>query len=348
MVAGGRSTRAWPYLRSAQPKSLADIDGRPFLEIQLARLAELGATRVHLCLGVGAEMIIDAVATMGTRAGRYAAMPIVTYTVEDRPLGVVGAVRHAMAHDHLTRLWRSARMLRIPVTEAMIDSLRVGTVALARALGGRAHLYLRPTVYIDSGRYGFRPETTRVGSFVAGFPVDRPEPGTGLRCLVSSWRRESDLTMPPRIKSGGAYNSFRLPLIEASQRGFDDAILLDEHGLVSEATGAAVFLVRDRRLITPDLASGVLESITRRKVMELAPELGYEGHERRVSRSELYVADEVFLAGTLCEVQAVTDVDGLLIGSGRPGPATMRLAAVYLSICEGNSADRRDWFTPCQ
>jgi branched-chain amino acid aminotransferase len=247
---------------------------------------------------------------------------------------------------HLKRLYESARIMRLPVdTDA--STLTRAIYDLIAALGHDEHLYVRPTLYVDSGRYAASGRDVVCGAYIVAFPVPRAQATLmGARCCVSTWRRASDLTMPPRAKAGAAYQAFRLPLIEAQQRGFDDAILLNDRGTVAEATGAAVFIVRDGDIITPPATSGILESITRRLVIDLLrTEYGRSVIEREIDRTELYVADEIFMCGTLAEVQPVVEIDDLVVGGGAPGPVTTAVRDRYQAHCESPVGDRPTWLT---
>lgn len=249
-----------------------------------------------------------------------------------------GHGRHAVvyAERHLARLDQSARLLRFPADDAAehIAQLRRGIPELVRALAHEGDLYLRPTLYIDEGRYGWRPGHVRLGSYIAGHPTG-PRPSAPMNCVVSSWRRTPDQAISPLIKVGAAYQAFRLPRIEAEMAGADEAILLNTNDTVAETGGAAVFLVRDGQAITPPLADGVLDSITRKAVIGLLrSRLGVPVVERSVPRTELYTADEAFVCGTLDEIRIVGTIDGLPIGSGTPtvAPAVRDL---YLAVCSG-------------
>ena len=250
--------------------------------------------------------------------------------------------------EHMSRMVQSARVMRIPCVPDDFNAIRRGIFELILRLDFREHYYVRPTLYIEAGRYGFRPGDVRLGAYVVAFPVPRPkETTTGARVCVSSWRRLSDTTLPPRVKAGASYMSFRLPIAEAKERGLNDAILLNERDKVAETTAATVFLVRGNEVITPPVTAGILESITRKKAIELlTTEFGLEVVERDVDRTELYVADEIFSCGTLSEIQPIVEVDGLVVGSGQPGPITRRVRDRYFEICESGSQAPYGWLTP--
>ncbi len=246
--------------------------------------------------------------------------------------------RHALVHldRHLQRLLQSARLMRIPADDAQehIARMRDGLPSLVSALGHCGDLYLRPTLYIDEGRYGWRPGQVRLGSYIAGYPTGTRPPET-ITCVVSTWRRTPDLAISPLIKVGAAYQAFRLPRIEAALAGADEAILLNTRDTVAETGGAAVFLVREGTVITPPLADGVLDSITRRTVIELLrSRLNVPVVERAIPRTEIYTADEAFLCGTLDEVRIIAEVDRMPIGDG-DWPVAQSVRRLYLAICSG-------------
>ncbi|MFJ9085808.1 aminotransferase class IV [Streptomyces sp. NPDC102384] len=245
---------------------------------------------------------------------------------------------HAMLYwdRHLDRLRQSARLLRFPAADAESHIARMydGAASFVRALNQQEDLYLRPTLYIDEGRYGWKQGQVRLGSYIAAYPTG-PSPSETVACIVSSWRRTPDPSISPLIKVGAAYLAFRLPRIEAQQAGADEAILLNTNDTVAETGGAAVFLVRDGVAVTPPLADGVLDSITRRTVIHLLrSSLDIPVIERSIPRTELYTADEAFLCGTLDEVRSISSIDDLPIGSGQRlvGQAVRNL---YLAMCSG-------------
>lgn len=241
--------------------------------------------------------------------------------------------------QHLERLMESARILRLGhdfTPETFMDGLH----SLLKALPFREDLYVRPTIYAEHGRYGLPGEDTRTGMYIVAFRVPSGlDEVARIRCCVSSWRRTSDLDVPPRVKSGASYQQFRLPKIEAARSGCDDAILLNARGTVAELTGAALFIVRKGALVSPPAAAGTLESLTRELVVTLARRSGMEFIEREVERTELYVASEVFATGSLLEIAAVTEIDGQRVGDGAPGQMTRNLAERYRRIARRQDSD---------
>jgi branched-chain amino acid aminotransferase len=253
--------------------------------------------------------------------------------------------RHYFLHlgPHLARMHRSARLTGIPLE--LSDERFAGMLSeLVAALRYREDVYVRPTAYLRSGRYQADADRLAAGFFMPVFPSPRdPSIRTGIRCLVSSWRRADDETAPPRMKAAANYHNLRLARLEASAHGFDDAILLTGSGKVAETGGAAVFVVRDGVASTPRGTDSVLESITRDSAIALLGELGVPVREREVDRTELYIADEVFLTGTLCEITPVTAVDRFALPA--PGPVTSLLQERYLAACRSGREDGRGWLT---
>ncbi len=169
----------------------------------------------------------------------------------------------------------------------------------------------------------------------------------GVSACVSSWRRISDDTVPPRLKAGANYQNSRLAQTEAKVNGYDTAIILNQRGTVAEGPGACLMMVRDGKLVTPPVTAGILESITRTTLMDLAArELGMEVVEREIDRTELYVAEEVFMCGSGLEVLPITSVDRIAVGDGARGSLTKRIQDVYFAAARGELPAYRRWLTP--
>jgi branched-chain amino acid aminotransferase len=249
--------------------------------------------------------------------------------------------------EHLRRLAQSAKLLRFPTTTTDTE-LCDGMAQLLHALDFREHVYLRPTLYLDDARgQGAGAIDVSTGAYVVCFQAPRPAGTAGIRCGVSSWRRPSDLTLSPRIKSGAGFLSLRLARVEAAERGFDDVIMLNERGTVAEATGANVVIVRSGVAITPPVTVGLLEGVTRARLLQLLPgALDTQVVEREIGRSELYAADEIFLCSTLHEIRPVVQIDGFQVGNGAPGPVTSLVRDYYLQQCEAGPGASPGWLQP--
>lgn len=246
--------------------------------------------------------------------------------------------------EHLVRLDQGMKFMRFddPPTR---DALRQGVLDSIRANEPDEDCYIRLQVQIESR--GSMATTGPVGWVCAAIPRERSaKRETGLAACVSSWTRIADNTMPARIKATANYHAGRIATLQARADGYDMPILLTRDGKVSETAGACLFLVRDGVVITPARDSDILESVTRDTVLRLAAENGMAVQERRADRTELYVADEVFLCGTGQELQPITTVDRLPVGSGRPGPLTMQLQAAYEAVVRGTTDAHAEWRTP--
>jgi len=246
--------------------------------------------------------------------------------------------------DHTDRLLQSMKLLRFEpgfggseINEMTLELLRRNEV--------RAAAHIRTTAYLD----GMGEQQAKGPVSYSISAIEKPRASRtekGIRCQVSSWMRMADNVMPPRVKCGGNYVNGRLARYQAIQDGYDEAIILNTLGKVAEGPGTCIFFVRRGRLVTPDLASGILESITRETVLTLAAELEIETSERMVDRTELYAADEVFMVGSAAELVPVVDIDGVVIGDGRRGPVTARLQQAYFDAVTGVGTPRDGWLTP--
>ena len=250
--------------------------------------------------------------------------------------------------EHLERLARSMKMVRLDL-HYPVDELSETILDLLRANEVREDTYIRPLAYsADTSGKRF----AQLGHQAALLINTSPMPshllsGTTQTAKVSSWRRVSDETMPPRIKNLSNYRNGQLAGMEARLDGYDTAFLINAGGTVAEAPGACVMLVRDGRLITPDVTSSILESITRDALMVLAREvLGLEVVERQVDRTELYLADEVFTCGTAAEITPIVGVDKYDVGSGEIGPVTRELEQVFHDVLRGREERYAGWRTP--
>jgi branched-chain amino acid aminotransferase len=255
--------------------------------------------------------------------------------------------------EHFQRLERSARILRIRLPLS-VDDLCAASTEVVRRNGFRQDTYIRPIAFKSSEEIGVRLHDLRdsfgiyatpFGDYIAakqGYDVNH-----GIKCMVSSWRRIDDNVAPARAKVTGIYVNSALAKTEAMENGFDEAIVLTQEGHVSEGSAENIFLVRDRTFITPAVTENILEGITRATLAQLVrEEMGLSVVERPVDRTELYIADEVFLCGTGVQLSPVTSIDRRPVGDGGIGPLTARLQRLYFDVVRGRLPKYRDWVTP--
>ena len=247
--------------------------------------------------------------------------------------------------DHLRRLGSSAKVMRIAHTYDHAD-LTQQLLALLRKNEARESAHMRIHVYVDGD--GYMSAEGPAGMFMSC--VFRPTTRlarTGCRAQVSSWTRIGDNASPPRIKSTANYFNGRLASMQAKHDGYDTAILLTASGTVAEGPGACLFMVRDGEVVTPDIASDLLESITRDTIIRGCPDwIDRDVVARPIGRTELYAADEVFFCGTGQEVLPVVDIDGHAIGRGGVGPLTRTIQSRYFDLATGRDASHPVWRTP--
>ena len=248
-------------------------------------------------------------------------------------------------HDHVRRLFESAKMLRmeIPYThDEIYEAIR--TTIKANKLES---CYVRPVVYRGVGPAGVNPLGNPVNVFIAVWEWGKylgPEAiNEGVDVCVSSFRRMAPDTHLPMGKVAGNYVNSQYAKMEAILNGFVEGILLDTAGNISEGSGENIFIVRDERVYTPQYGNTVLGGITRNCAMRLAQELGYEVVEQSVPREFLYIADEAFFTGSAAEVTPIRSVDRLPVGKGSRGPITEKIQSAFFDILEGRADDRFGW-----
>ncbi len=249
--------------------------------------------------------------------------------------------------DHYRRITASAKILHIDLghnVDEMVDITR----RLVEMSGYREDLYVRPIGYKSSEIVGVRLHDLEDDLIIFVSPFG-PYLDTekGIRCQTSSWRRVDDTSIPARAKVTGLYVNSALAKTEAQMNGFDEAIMLNQDGHVSEGSGENILMLRHGRLITPARHDNILEGITLSTVSQLArDELGLEVIERTIDRTELYIADEVMMTGTAAHVSAVIEVDRRTVGSGQPGPVTRKLQKTYFDVITGRHPKYASWCTP--
>jgi branched-chain amino acid aminotransferase len=293
--------------------------------------------------------------------GRFVDDADATVSVRSRALnyglGCFGGIRGYLADDgkqvfifrldqHVERLDVSARMLCMQLT---VEPARLKEIVVELVRKNEVHhdVYVRPMVISGSNELSPILKAEDSSLIVYSLPLKRYIDKEAIAVCVSSWRRVADNAIPARAKPTAAYLNSALARREATDNGFDEAILLTEHGTVSEGSAEHVFIVRGDKLVSPPSTEDNLEGITRRTLIQLAAEdLGLAFEERPIARTELYVASEMFLCGTGAEVTPVASVDRRPLGSGKPGPITARIKKHFNDVVRGRVAHRRSWLTP--
>ncbi len=248
--------------------------------------------------------------------------------------------------EHYERWKQNCGILRIAVPPSPVELCAI-SIELIRRNGLRTNVYIRPIAYKSAERVGVACDDQDAFALVALPFGDYLPTGRGLRAGVSSWRRIDDNAIPARAKICGAYVNSALASDEARRCGFDEAILLNESGHVTEGATCNLFMARKGKLITPAVTENVLEGITRDSVMELARrELGLEVEERPIDRSELYVCDELFLTGTAVGVAPVVEVDHRPVKDGAIGAVTRAMGQLYFDATRGHLQTYWNWLMP--
>jgi len=250
--------------------------------------------------------------------------------------------------DHLRRLEQSAELYYLSLRRSR-EELREATHELIRR-NGLSSCYIRPLAFRGYGEMGLYAQTAPVEVMIAVWPwgsyLGDEGKRNGIRAKVSSWRRLSPAGLIPHAKASGQYLNSILAKNEAAQSGFDEAILLDERGLVCEGSGENIFIVRDGQLLTPGQTSSILDGISRKSVIQIAKDLGYAVVEREIARAELYIADEVFLCGTAAELVPVREIDGHDLGE--PGEATRLIQTKFEDALHGRAPEYSEWLDPVE
>ncbi|TWG96411.1 branched-chain amino acid aminotransferase [Mesorhizobium sp. J18] len=248
--------------------------------------------------------------------------------------------------EHLLRLRQSVKAMRFDA-DLSVETMRNQIIELIRANGHRENIHLRVMALVEGS-----PSVSSVGPvslvITAGAYPSTKWVDSGMNVQVSSWQRVGDTTNPPRIKATANYSNGRFAMLQAQQDGYDSAIMLTRDGKVAETPVATVLLVRRGEIVAPGVTEGILESITRDTIIQLAHEgLDMKVVERPVDRTELYAADEVFACGSGWEVTPIATIDRIPVGIAAPGPITRRLRELYMDEVHGRGGARHpEWLTP--
>ena len=244
--------------------------------------------------------------------------------------------------EHLGRLQDSARLLGMELPYS-VDEFRAASLELIAA-NGLPECYLRPICFYGYGELGVSAAGNPIDCVIMSWPwgayLGDEGMKNGIRCKISSWQRVGPNTIPHASKATGIYLNSMLAVTEANKAGYDEAILLTADGYVADGSGENVFVVKDGTLTTPPLSTSILPGITRASVIEIARDLGYDVQEANLIRTDLGLADEVFMTGTAAEVTPVRSVDDVEIGVG---PITLELQAAYIDAVRGRSERYAHW-----
>ena len=249
--------------------------------------------------------------------------------------------------EHVQRLFDSAKIykIEIPYTQEEIEEAILETVRVNELDG----CYIRPIVFKGYGELGVDPSNCPVNVVIAawewGSYLGEEGMANGVDIGVSSWRKPAPDTFPALAKCGANYMNSQLAKLEAIDNGYDEAIMLDYEGHVSEGSGENIFLVEGEKLFTPSMSSSNLKGITRDSVMTIARDLGYEVVEEVISRERLYAADEVFFTGTAAEVTPIRSIDHRTIGIGKRGPISEKIQTAFFDIVEAKTEDKYNWLS---
>ena len=246
--------------------------------------------------------------------------------------------------EHLKRFINSMKLLKF-IDYPNLSSIKADILQNIQANNYQEDIYIRLQGYIDE--WGEMAVRSPVSTSIVSYPRPRAIAFTeGKNFTISSWQRLDDNASPPRIKASANYLNSRLASIQAKESGYDGGIMLGPNGKVSEGPGGCIFLIRNGNLITPSITSGILESITRDSIIEIADTLKIKVQTRDVDRTELYIADEIFYCGTGQEIMPILSVDKMLAGDGKPGKITKTLQNEFTEIVRGNNQIFKSWISP--
>ncbi len=250
--------------------------------------------------------------------------------------------------EHYERLFQNMKVLNMHIEESIDDLVEI-TKELIKRNKIKSDIYIRPIVYFSDLKIS--PKLVGYSSKIAiyTYPLgDYIDINEGIKAIVSSWTRLTDNMIPPRLKVAGAYVNSAFSKTEAILAGADEAIVLNKNGYVSEGSAENIFIVRNGKLITPPVSDDILEGITRSAIITIAKDLGYEVQERHISRTELYISDEVFFCGTGAQVSPVVEIDNRKIGDGKPGKITKEIQKVYFDAVRGKIDKYKHWVIPIE
>jgi len=250
--------------------------------------------------------------------------------------------------EHVNRLFKSAKMysMKIPYSKEEISDAIIKTVKAS----GLKECYIRPIAYYGHGVLGLTPTPNKIEVAIACWEWKLGESSAGkvrgARCKVSSWLRIDSRSQPMQAKAASNYANAALARVEALRDGYDEAIMLNYNGKVSEGSAENIFIVSNGEIFTPPLDAGILEGITRDSVIKISRSEGISVIERDIDREDMYIADEVFMTGTAAEVKSVTEIDNVSIGDGKMGNITRNLQNAFVEASRGKDERFIEWLTP--
>ena len=310
---------------SAIPPSMSDRDGKIWMDGQMVewRDAKIHVLTHTLHYGCGAFE--------GVRA----------YKGDD------GSTAIFRLEEHTTRLFNSAKILRmtIPFTKEQVNQAQIDVIRANKLESG----YLRPLTWVGDRKLGVSTKGNDIHLMVAAWPwgayLGEEGMKRGIRTKISSYTRHHVNITMTQAKAVSNYTNSILANREATDDGYDEAILLDASGFVSEGAGENIFVIKDGVVYTPDLSAGALNGITRNTVLHICKDLGLELVQKRITRDELYISDEIFFTGTAAEVTPIREVDRVEIGSGSRGPITEKIQSAFFDIVNGRNPKYAHWLT---
>ena len=310
---------------SAIPPSMSDRDGKIWMDGQMVewRDAKIHVLSHTLHYGCGAFE--------GVRA----------YKGDD------GSTSIFRLEDHTTRLFNSAKILRmvIPFTKEQVNQAQIDVIRENKLESG----YLRPLTWVGDKKLGVSTKGNDIHLMVAAWPWGAylGEEGLkrGIRVKISSYTRHHVNITMTQAKAVSNYTNSILANREATDDGYDEAVLLDASGFVAEGAGENIFVVKDGVVYTPDLSAGALNGITRNTVLHICKDLGLELVQKRITRDEVYISDEVFFSGTAAEVTPIREIDRVEIGSGSRGPITEKIQSAFFDIVNGRNPKYAHWLS---
>ncbi|MDZ4172475.1 MAG: branched-chain-amino-acid transaminase [Methanobacteriaceae archaeon] len=249
--------------------------------------------------------------------------------------------------EHIERLFDSARIYRmeIPYTQAEVCEGILDTIKS----NSLKSCYIRPVIFRGKGELGVNPLNSPLEVVIAawewGSYLGQEALEKGVDVGISTWRRMAPNTLPNMAKAGANYMNSQLVKMEALENGYDEGLMLDYQGMVSEGSGENIFIIKDDVIYTPSMSSSVLKGITRDSVIKLAQKMNLEVREEQLPREMLYVADEIFFTGTAAEITPIRSVDKIIIGSGKRGPVTEKLQKTFFQILNSEINDYFSWLT---